>query len=172
MNAKYVNGMPLARQEREFARYDLNLSTKTMANWIISCADRYLGLLYRQMKEEFLKNSWKKQLHIRQWRGSESCIKWRNWSKTRHRKDFEPKRRNKMCRPMGGVFYNQGTDDYVLTSLQLDYWQYITILFSFYFPQHFLYFFPLPHGHGSFLPTFGVSLWYGISLCIPAKGFP
>ena len=28
MNAKYVNGMPLARQEREFARYDLNLSTK------------------------------------------------------------------------------------------------------------------------------------------------
>ena len=30
MNAKYVNGMPLARQERELARYDLNLSTKTM----------------------------------------------------------------------------------------------------------------------------------------------
>ena len=57
MNAKYVNGMPLARQEREFSRYDLNLSTKTMANWIISCADRYLGLLYRQMKEEFLKSS-------------------------------------------------------------------------------------------------------------------
>ena len=36
MNAKYVNGMPLARQEREFARYDLDLSTKTMANWIIN----------------------------------------------------------------------------------------------------------------------------------------
>lgn len=32
MNAKYVNGMPLARQEREFARYDLDLSTKIMAN--------------------------------------------------------------------------------------------------------------------------------------------
>ena len=40
MNAKYVNAMPLARQEREFARYDLDLSTKTMANWIINCADR------------------------------------------------------------------------------------------------------------------------------------
>ena len=38
MNAKYVNGMPLARQEREFARYDLDLSTKTMANWIIVSA--------------------------------------------------------------------------------------------------------------------------------------
>src|SRR5262249_2132744 len=24
-------------------------------------------------------------------------------------------------------------------------------------PWHFLYFFPLPHGHGSFLPTFGSS---------------
>ncbi len=24
-------------------------------------------------------------------------------------------------------------------------------------PQHFLYFLPLPHGHGSFLPTFGVA---------------
>lgn len=55
MNAKYVNGMPLAVQEREFARYNLKLSTKTMANWMVSCADRYLRLLYDRMKEEFLK---------------------------------------------------------------------------------------------------------------------
>lgn len=54
MNAKYVNGMPLARQEREFARYDLDLSTKTMANWITNCADRYLKPLYQLMKEELL----------------------------------------------------------------------------------------------------------------------
>ena len=60
MNAKYVNGMPLARQEREFARYDLNLSTKTMANWIIQCAGRYLQPLYDLMKEELL---WSKYLH-------------------------------------------------------------------------------------------------------------
>lgn len=58
MNAKYVNGMPLARQEREFARYDLNLSTKTMANWIIQCADRYLQPLYDLMKEEFLRSGY------------------------------------------------------------------------------------------------------------------
>jgi uncharacterized metal-binding protein len=33
-----------------------------------------------------------------------------------YRKDFEPKRRNKMCRPDGRhVLNNQGTDDYVLT---------------------------------------------------------
>lgn len=56
MNAKYVNGMPLARQEREFARYNLNLSTKTMANWIICCADRYLNPLYDRMREAFLKS--------------------------------------------------------------------------------------------------------------------
>ena len=56
MNAKYVNGLPLARQEREFPRYNLKLSTKTMANWIINCADRYLKLLYARMKEEFLKS--------------------------------------------------------------------------------------------------------------------
>ena len=56
MNAKYVNGMPLARQEREFARYNLNLSTKTMANWIINCSDRYLSPIYERMKEEFLKS--------------------------------------------------------------------------------------------------------------------
>ncbi len=58
MNAKYVNGMPLARQEREFARYDLNLSTKTMANWIILCAARYLQPLYGLMKEELLRGSY------------------------------------------------------------------------------------------------------------------
>lgn len=55
MNAKYVNGMPLARQEREFARYNLNLSTKTMANWIILCAERYLQPVYDLMREEFLR---------------------------------------------------------------------------------------------------------------------
>ena len=58
MNAKYVNGMPLARQEREFARYDLPLSTKTMANWIIQCADRYLQPLYDLMKEELLRSKY------------------------------------------------------------------------------------------------------------------
>ena len=57
MNAKYVNGMPLARQEREFVRYGLALSTKTMANWIIQCADRYLQPLYGLMKEELLRSN-------------------------------------------------------------------------------------------------------------------
>ena len=58
MNAKYVNGMPLARQEREFARYDLPLSTKAMANGIIQCAGRYLQPVYDLMKEELLQSGY------------------------------------------------------------------------------------------------------------------
>ncbi len=58
MNAKYVNGMLLARQEREFTRYDLNLSTKTMANWSIQCADRYLQPLYDLIKEELFQSKY------------------------------------------------------------------------------------------------------------------
>lgn len=56
MNAKYVNGMPLDRQRREFARYDLNLSTRTMANWMILCAERFLQPIYDLMVEEFLRS--------------------------------------------------------------------------------------------------------------------
>ena len=46
----------LEEKTKEFARYDLNLSTKTMANWSIQCADRYLQPLYELMKEEFLRS--------------------------------------------------------------------------------------------------------------------
>lgn len=55
MNAKYVQGMPLDRQSREFARYGLVLSTRTMANWMISCSDKYLSRIFAAMKKAFLK---------------------------------------------------------------------------------------------------------------------
>lgn len=55
MNAKYANGMPLARQGREYKRYDLNLGTKAMANCAIMCAQRFLEPLYNRMKGVFLK---------------------------------------------------------------------------------------------------------------------
>ena len=81
MNAKYVNGMPLARQEREFARYGLKLSTKTMANWIISCADHYLKLVYDRMKEEFLKSRYihcdETRLQVIDEPGQQGCTQ--NW---------------------------------------------------------------------------------------------
>lgn len=56
MNAKYVNGMPLAHQERGFARYGLSLSAKTMANWMVQCAGRYLQPPYQLMGEGFLQS--------------------------------------------------------------------------------------------------------------------
>lgn len=58
MNAKYIKWMPLVRQELEFARYDLNLAAKTMANRIILCAGRYLQPVYDLMKEEFLRSKY------------------------------------------------------------------------------------------------------------------
>lgn len=45
MNATDITGMPLARQEREFARYGLNHSTKTLANWRTDSGSRELHLL-------------------------------------------------------------------------------------------------------------------------------
>ncbi len=38
MNAKYVNAVPLYRQEQEFERYGLHISRQNMANWTIQCA--------------------------------------------------------------------------------------------------------------------------------------
>ncbi|WP_304411820.1 IS66 family transposase, partial [Faecalibaculum rodentium] len=38
MNAKYVNAVPLYRQEQEFFRYGLHISRQNMANWTIQCA--------------------------------------------------------------------------------------------------------------------------------------
>ena len=46
LNAKYVNGLPLYRISQEFLRNDIHISRQVMANWVIQCADRYLGSLY------------------------------------------------------------------------------------------------------------------------------
>ena len=54
MNAKYVNAVPLRRQEAEFKRYDLNISEQNMSSWVIRTTERYLSLLYDRMKEELL----------------------------------------------------------------------------------------------------------------------
>lgn len=46
MNAKYTNAMPLDRQVRMFKANGINLSTNTLANWMIKSAENYLSLLY------------------------------------------------------------------------------------------------------------------------------
>lgn len=52
MNAKYVNAVPLYRQEQEFERYGLHISRQDMANWTIQCADRCLAVLYGYLHEK------------------------------------------------------------------------------------------------------------------------
>ena len=52
MNAKYVNAVPLYRQEQEFERYGLHIPRQNMTNWTVQCADRYLAVLYDYLHEK------------------------------------------------------------------------------------------------------------------------
>lgn len=52
INAKYVNAVPLYRQEQEYKRNEVHISRQTMANWCILSAERYLSLVVERMKQE------------------------------------------------------------------------------------------------------------------------
>lgn len=51
MNGKYANALPLDRQSRAYKCNGINLSTNTMANWVIKCTDYHLSLVYDRMHE-------------------------------------------------------------------------------------------------------------------------
>ena len=51
INGKYVNALPLERQSRAFKCNGVNLSTNTMANWVINSATSYLSLVYDHMQK-------------------------------------------------------------------------------------------------------------------------
>lgn len=55
MSQKYVEGLPLYRQEKQFHRMGLALSRQTMANWMIYGADRWFTPLYDRMHHLLLK---------------------------------------------------------------------------------------------------------------------
>ena len=57
MTQKYVDGLPLARQEKIWARDGVSLSRATMANWVIQCSQSWLEPLYKHMKQELLTHS-------------------------------------------------------------------------------------------------------------------
>lgn len=57
MNSKYTNAIPLYRQEQEFARNDVHICRQTMANWVITTAERYLSLVYGRMREEIVRSA-------------------------------------------------------------------------------------------------------------------
>ena len=54
MTKKYVDGLPLARQEKIWAREGVDLSRATMANWVIQCTQTWLKPLYKHMKQQLL----------------------------------------------------------------------------------------------------------------------
>ena len=53
---KYVNAMPLYRQEKDFKAKKIPLSRTTMANWIIYAARTWFEPVYTQMKQELLRS--------------------------------------------------------------------------------------------------------------------
>ena len=52
INGKYVNAVPLYRQEQELARYGLTIPRRNMANWMIRLSEDYLGILYDYLHEK------------------------------------------------------------------------------------------------------------------------
>jgi transposase len=54
MNAKFVEGLPLYRQEQILERLGVELSRQTMANWMIKGAE-YLKIIYDRLKIDLLK---------------------------------------------------------------------------------------------------------------------
>jgi len=55
MTSKYVEGMPLYRQEQEWKRLGINIPRNTLANWVITSTQNWLMPIYDAMKESLLK---------------------------------------------------------------------------------------------------------------------
>jgi transposase len=55
MVQKYVNAVPLYRQEQELLRNGVELSRQTMANWLMRCSEDWLRPLYDRMREQLMK---------------------------------------------------------------------------------------------------------------------
>ena len=55
ISQKYVESLPLYRQEQQLSRLGIELSRQTMANWIIKGTEQWLKPLYDRMHEHLLK---------------------------------------------------------------------------------------------------------------------
>ncbi len=54
MYQKYVNSVPLYRQEKEWEQLGISLSRATMANWVIRCSQDYLLPVIEHLRKELL----------------------------------------------------------------------------------------------------------------------
>lgn len=51
---KYVEAIPLYRQEQQFKRFGINSSRQTLANWVIKASSSWLTPLYEAMHRELI----------------------------------------------------------------------------------------------------------------------
>ncbi|MDD4496012.1 MAG: IS66 family transposase, partial [Eubacteriales bacterium] len=54
MTQQFVLGVPLYRQEQDFARQGILLSRQTMSNWLIRCSKTWLEPIYELLKQRLL----------------------------------------------------------------------------------------------------------------------
>lgn len=54
MNRKYVEAIPLYRQEQQWKNYGIDLSRQTLSNWMIHGANKWLIHLYNRLHEHML----------------------------------------------------------------------------------------------------------------------
>ena len=54
MYQKYVNSVPLYRQEKDWEQLGISLSRATMANWVIRCSQDYLNPIIEHLRKELL----------------------------------------------------------------------------------------------------------------------
>jgi len=55
MNRKFVEAIPLYRQEQQFSYFGIELSRQTLANWMIHGSNDWLQILYSRMHEYLIK---------------------------------------------------------------------------------------------------------------------
>lgn len=55
MYQKYVNAVPLYRQEKDWEQLGIGLSRATMANWIIRCSQDYFSPVTKHLQKQLLK---------------------------------------------------------------------------------------------------------------------
>lgn len=55
MNRKYVEAMPLYRQEQQLKHFGIDLSRQTLSNWMIRGSEEWLSFVYHRMHEYLVK---------------------------------------------------------------------------------------------------------------------
>ncbi len=57
MEKKYVQAVPLYRQEQQFKNFGLDLSRQTLANWMLHGSNDWLSIIYNRMHEHLIQEN-------------------------------------------------------------------------------------------------------------------